>query len=244
MNEKDFTIINMQLAVFFEKTLDNPEGLHLKLNEKLGNIFDQAPMVISIPKDNPELSMVPVVQMNSSDNYACNIAYARADFIKSGKGVQALDDMSNDFVDKSSGFVNIFLENNSRINRIGVITRYFVRSDSPDDKISKLLNKDFISLQCGSVVETHITNATRIVEDDGDEINVLLSLNRMSKNIFGVGSDLNGFEIMFDINTAPEKMSYYVEKINGEFVKSFIENNIERGNPNDIINLIYGNEKK
>jgi hypothetical protein len=241
MEEKDITILNSQLAVFFVQPLDKPDALFPQLNEALGNVFDQTPLVLPIPKENG-LSGVPVVQMRSSGAYSCNLAYARADFFKLGRGVQSFDDIKNDFSKKSFDFVSFFTEKGIAVNRIGFITRFFIRSSNPDEHIARVLNSAFTNLQNGGSARTHearVTHVARFLDADGIEINHLISLSKTRANIFGAGSDVEGIELMLDFNTALERAGEYAKRISPAFVCAFIRGNSEKIEPQKILNLIY-----
>jgi len=240
MEQGDFTLLNAQLAVFFERNLKKPESFYSELDKELGSIFDQTPIIIPIPEDDPNLGGVPVVQMRSSNPFACNLAYARADFLCLGKGSnQRFDSVQEYFLEKSENFVQFFRKKDYKIKRIGFITRFFILSDNADKRISMSLKPSFFESQKGDVIETHITNATTFTDEETEiKTNFLVSLNRTKSTIFEVGSDLDGIELLLDVNTSPEKFDEYVEKVDANFVRNFIERNTAMMNPGKFLEIM------
>ena len=72
-------LISIQIALFTEKSISRPDLVYNNINEKLGDIFNDMPMIVNLPADVP--ADVPRVQAKSENgNFSLNVSLNRVDF--------------------------------------------------------------------------------------------------------------------------------------------------------------------
>jgi hypothetical protein len=233
--EKDEILINSQFAMFFEQPISRPDLLVSELNNVMGNIFDQIPIIIPVP---PDLVDVPVVQMNSSNGvYSLNIARGRADFFHAGVGEQKFADIKNDF-QKEVETLYEFFSSKTKIKRIGFVTRFFFDEEKQDEIIAKLIDKDFRNLHNGKTQEAYVRYVSRI-NLNNLEVNNFTAIEKFFARITGVGDNIKGILVTRDFNTNPEKN--YSDKFSKEKIKNFITQGENWFNLDKIKNILWKN---
>jgi hypothetical protein len=236
--EKEEILINTQFAMFFEQPIARTDLLVSELNNVMGNIFDQIPIIIPVP---PDLVDVPVVQMNSSNGvYSLNIARGRADFFHAGVGKQKFADIKNDFQGEVEKLFNFF-SNKFKIKRIGFVTRFFFEEEKQDEIISKLIDKNFRDLHNGKTQEAYVRYVSRINFNDL-EVNNFTAIERFFARISGLGDNIKGILVTRDFNTIPEKN--YSDYFNKEKIKDFIAKSEGQFNLDKIKDILWSKEKK
>lgn len=225
--QKEEIIIYSQLALFFGEQLQKPEEIWIELNKQFGGIFNEkiAPIIIPVPNQ-PQLNDVPIVQLRTDDGlYTCNIARGRVDFFIAGAGKEKYEDIKTDLLEKFEIFSDFFL-NNTKINRVGFINRFFIEDSEQDKTISKLLNDNFTKIynqetSSDNTYEVDIKYISRIKVADFD-VNNHISIGRFFANISGQGTNIKGISIIRDINTIPEKNSENINLFSVEKIKDII----------------------
>jgi hypothetical protein len=236
--EKEEILINSQFAMFFEEPISRPDLLVSELNNIMGNVFDQIPIIIRIPTD---LVDVPVVQMNSSNGvYILNIAYGRVDFFHAGVGKQKFADIKNDF-QKEVETLYEFFSSKTKIKRIGFVTRFFFEEEKQDKIISKLIDKNFRDIHNGKTQEAYVRYVSRIIFNDL-EVNNFTAIEKFFARISGVGDNIKGILVTRDFNTNPEKN--YSDYFNKEKIKDFIAKSEGQFNLDKIKDILWSKEKK
>lgn len=190
-------ILNFHFAFFLRDIVDRPDALFGDLNSSLLNIFDAMPQIIPVPREvSPE---IPVVVLRSENNeYVCNIARSRIDFI-----LQRIDDnksnqsLLNDFRIKVSGLIKYILEK-KEITRFGKVARFFYQDNTA---IRTIKNKYFnntvdgveeLSLRFNKKTPQYGYNINDILEITAADI---LTFPTIQKGILiqrDINNDLNG----------------------------------------------------
>lgn len=204
--DKPEILINTQTAFFFEKILEKPEGIWESLNNELGGVFDQTPIILPVPRDQ-KLMEVPVVQMLSSSGvYSCNISRARIDFFIAGEGEQAFNVKEEEMINMSSKLFN-FLKKDPGIKRIGFVSRFFIKEEKQDEILKNILNKKFIDLHTegeeSAFVESYVKYVQKIKVLNLD-VNNFTTIEKYFANIPSAGENIKGVLVTRDFNTIPE----------------------------------------
>ncbi len=224
---KEEILINTQFALFFDSIIQKPEELWLPLNKEFNGIFNQniPPVVIPVPNQ-PQLNDVPVVQLRTDDGiYQCNISRGRADFFIAGAGKEKYANIKTELLEKFVTFASFFFRE-TKINRVGFVTRFFFEEDNQDKVIANLLQDKFINIfnevtGVNNVHEVDVKYVSRI-KIDGLDVNNNTNINKFYANI-AESTDIKGILVTRDFNTIPEKKSENLNILNSSKVKTFIE---------------------
>lgn len=227
-NTKEEILINSQFALFFDIPIQKPEELWISLNKEFDGVFNQniPPVIIPVPNQ-PQLHEVPVVQLRSDDGiYTCNLSRGRADFFIAGSGKEKYSNIKSDLLEKFVNFSTFFFRE-TKINRIGFVTRFFFEENNQDKVIAKLLQDKFVRIfreatDVDNIHEVDIKYVSRITIDNLD-VNNNTNVNKFFANITDVGANVKGILITRDFNSIPEKKTEYKDILNSNRVESFLE---------------------
>ena len=137
MENGEYTLLNAQLAFFFKERQERPDLLYQPLNEAVGEIFQNTPIVVPVPNE-PNLDTVPIVQL-SAGKHRINIARTRMDFFLTGTGMQTFEDVRTDFVKKVDALKGVLETKDVAVKRVGFVRRYFISDTNAGDRIGTLL---------------------------------------------------------------------------------------------------------
>ncbi|MFH1233418.1 MAG: hypothetical protein V1649_02080 [Patescibacteria group bacterium] len=228
--EKQEILINSQFALFFDQPIQKPENFWQPLNDYMDKVFDQTPIILPVPND-ANLNEIPIVQMKSmSGIYSCNISRGRVDFFHAGEGEQKFSDIKDNLIKEVSNLFIFFNDKQTKIKRIGFVTRFFMEDEKQDETISILLNDNFKKIHNGTVYETYIKYVSRD-KIKNLKINNYTTIEKFSANISKKGNNIKGVLITRDFNTIPE------ENYKDEFlleIDKFIEKSEEKFNLENI----------
>ena len=190
----DMTVINIQLALFFQEPINRPDKLISSINEKLDNLFDSAPIIFPYAEAPIEF---PAVQLSSVDKeYNCTISKSRIDFIFNPKsGITDFSNIQDEINKKEKRFIEAVFNSPdiTNLNRIGHVIRYFVEDESP----SETLKNFYIKKELDNLEELTIRYNQRISVMDYPVNNVTQLIT--GKKRIG-NADVKGFIIEQDIN--------------------------------------------
>ena len=190
------SIVNLQLALFYQQPEFRPDTKMNQVNMDMGNLFDAMPQVMSLPAEVPH--DIPRVQMKSGNNkYNCNMAPARIDFILNGnnQSEEAWPEIVQDFKAKIALFIKSTLTH-SKIIRFGVIGKFFMSDKTPSLTISrKHLKTD---LQSAEEINLRFNKSSSM---HGMKLNNITSINTAFSDTFGVTE--KGIFIELDTNNIP-----------------------------------------
>jgi len=192
------SIVNLQLALFYQQPEFRPDTNMNQLNMDMGNLFDAMPQIMSMPAEVPH--DIPRVQMKSSNNkYNCNMAPARIDFILNGNDQN--EDVWPEIVQDFSAKIALFLKSTmsrSKIIRFGVIGKFFMPDKTPSHTISrKYLKTD---LQSAEEINLRFNKSSSM---HGMKLNNITSINTAFSD--SSGSTEKGIFIELDSNNIPSK---------------------------------------
>lgn len=221
---KEEIIVQIQLAFFFESVIQRPDEFVVGLNESMGGIFNEVPVILPVPNA-AQLLGVPLVQMRSQNGvYSCNIARNRVDFFIAGEGKQKFIDIKDDLLEKSKQYYNFFASR-ANIKRLGFVAKFFIQEENPDSAIANLIKDDFRVIHGGKIHQSYVRFVTRTQVREL-ESNNNTTVERTAASIEGVGIDLLGVLITRDFNTVPD--IGYQAKINSSLIAEFINESESR----------------
>jgi hypothetical protein len=190
-------IVKLQLALFFENPISRPDNLMGPINSDMGNLFDAMPQIIPIPMEAP--LDIPRVQLRSENNqYNCNIAGSRIDFILNGNNTDEVNwpDITKDFIAKVNLFTKSVL-NNEKVTRFGLIGNFFM----PDKSSSASVTRKYLKIDLNSAEEINLRFNKRGASH-GLDLNNITSINAAA--IFEAnGQPDKGVFIELDVNNIP-----------------------------------------
>jgi len=189
-------LLQMQIALFFDKIEDRPDKLMDKIDDALGGVFDQMPTILPIPPDAPP--EVPSVIMNSSNGiYNCNIARSRIDFqINYANSHNSISINIEEFVEKARPFASLIF-GFKNITRFGLVGQYFFRNSDPLKKIQK----KYLKNDLGDLEELSIRYNKRF-EHNGILMNNLVEVSKGAYMENGRAQQFGVF-IQRDMNNIP-----------------------------------------
>ncbi len=242
--------VNFQFAFFFDESIRPDLFLSDLIKEKeLGDVFDQTPVTIPIP-DEPQFDITPIVQFNSQNNlHGLNISRKRADyFAYSSDRVNnfSFDEIKLNLIKNVLRILDFFKKNNVSINRIGFITNFF--SEEEPINLNNALEKRFRAIYLGtprSVNLDYIARHNFLINDFDVFINNRILIKKGDVEFFkNNNSEIkNGFLIVRDFNTVPEKNSFYKDKFSNLIVENYINKCIEIFNNQELEEYLYGDKK-
>lgn len=234
MKERDVTIVNIQLALFFDPVFARPD-LAMDVIRKDTGVFDGAPVVMPVPEGSAFDSAHSVL-LSSTDRCSLSISRQRLDFYFGGKGLETLEDNVGKFLEISEKIISTFQQQKyANITRIGYIVRYFVKDSGKGSVLAPLVNPPMLETR-GKPLEVFLRVVNRISMGDV-ELNNNVSLEGATVGV-REGEDAGnheGFMIVRDYNTIPE------QKIN--LSKILFRKLVDTANKNqdikELLKLIY-----
>ena len=178
----NITVINIQLALFFQEPINRPDKLISPINENLKDLFDSAPIMLP-SKDAP--INVPLIQLSSENKkYNCNIANNRIDFFFNPIiEISDFSDIQNEIEQKEKLFIKAIYESTeiSGLNRIGHVIRYFIEDENP----TETLKKSYFKKELGNLKDLKIkyTNDDSFMGFSINNITQLLPGGRIIENV-------------------------------------------------------------
>lgn len=217
-------VLNYQLAIFFNKSLDRPDKFFDSLNEAIGNLFDRMPQIIPLPNEVPP-EIPRVTAANSSGVYSCNVAVNRMDFtIQVADSKFSESEAITDFIFKTRLIVKN-IPSVYEIVRVGIIGNFFEIDRSSAINLSKKYSKKDL----GNLHEFSI-RYNKLSQDFGYVFNNVFSSSSAELNVKGINS--NGVFIQKDVNNMPSEnimkrddVTEIINKKMKEFTSDFIERN-------------------
>lgn len=221
-------LINVQVALFFERNLERPDLFANRVNSRMNNMFDAIPQIIALPEGIP--ADIPSVQMHSTkqDNHF-NVSKSRCDLILSPELLSqtSLSATATNLQNTVYDYFKSVLEEKIGIVRIGVIVTAF---EAIDDAANSVVDKYFVSK--AKIKEASLrVNIAGVAEKL--ELNNVLEISDGNMENENLGINESGIVIRRDINNVPEKgntlesknlksvwrkaMSYCSDKKMGEF---------------------------
>lgn len=245
---KKIIFINTQFALFFSKSIERPEILLPDFIKEMGDVFDQSPLTIPV-LNSPEFGNVPIVQFTSSNGlHACSFARQRADyyhFSSDTKKQYNFDEIKDDFINNVEKYFNFF-SIQTKINRIGFLTKFFVKDEQQGKIIANLIDNNFKNIHGGDVRGAKLQYISRIKIKSGEFIlNNSTTIEKTKTVLFEDSKKIpqDGILITRDFNTIPEKTEEYKEKFTIEKVKQIIKEGEENFKLDEISKLLWTEEK-
>lgn len=110
---------------------------------KLGELFDEAPLIVPLP-DDPDFDEAPAVLVKSSAGHVLKIARKRIDLIIGTRSnEEAYDNVRAVLLEHAEGLhgklMAFFKKHSNKINRFGFLATFFYKHEAPEAIIARLL---------------------------------------------------------------------------------------------------------
>lgn len=188
-------LAQLQFALFFDAVENRPDRLANKVEDVLGEIFNQMPTIIPLPSDAP--SDVPAVIMQSSDgNITCNVSRSRIDLLMN----KNYNDSISVGLEESINLIKTFISaiySYKNIVRFGLIGRYFCEENDPVNKIKSkyicngLTDLDELTIKFNKKFLNNGYTFNDLVEINNGVINI----NGVNQNVIFIQRDMNNIPV-------------------------------------------------
>lgn len=214
-NEHEQVVLNVQMGLFdFANRLLYPENKWVLIRETMKGDFDDTPLIQPVA-DTPENSNRSIVHMASRNVYSMDIARSRVDFIMAGKGLQTLEQIWNDFYERSLVVASMFFEQAPR--RVGLVVRAFYIAENPHEVASRTLNDEIVAKNPSSVFVNQVEQTT--LGGLGANSTTEVSSSTIA-TISGLTGQHKGVQVTRDLNIA-EGVAWKASK---ESISDFLSN--------------------
>lgn len=241
--------ISTQFALFFGDTIDRPEIYISDFTKEMGDVFDKSPLTIPIP-NSPEFVNTPIVQFTSSNGlHACSFARQRADYYhysSDRKKQYEFNEIEDVFCKNVEKYFNFF-STKTKINRIGFLTKFFIKDEQQGKIIANLINDDFKKIHGGDIRDAKLLYISRTkTKNEEFMLNNSTMVEKTKTILFENSKEIpqDGILITRDFNTVPEKMLEYKGKFTVEKIKQTIKEVEENFKLDDISKLLWTNTQK
>lgn len=190
-------VVSLQFGLFFSEPIFRPFSVFEDLNRSMMHIFDGNPQMLDLPPDLPP--DVPLVTFRSENKkYVCNIARGRIDLLVQRTGVEPSNtEIVADFNAKAEAFAR-YVSSKAKLNRFGLICRYFFRCANPVEVIgNKYIKLPHCDLSELTVRYNSPSSFGRI------KINEIVECVTARLKLMNETSEHEGVLVMRDINNAP-----------------------------------------
>lgn len=197
MEGNEQIVLNVQMGLFdFANHLLYPENKWVLVKETMKGDFDDTPVIQPV-EDIPENSNRPIVHMASRNVYSMDIARSRVDFVMAGKGPQTLEQIWNDFYERSLVVASMFVEQAPR--RVGIVVRAFYIAENPHEVAARILNDKIIAKNPSSI----LVNQVEQMILGGFEANSTTEVTSSTvATISGLEGQRRGVQVARDLNIA------------------------------------------
>jgi hypothetical protein len=197
MEGNEQVVLNVQMGLFdFANRLLYPENKWVLVRETMKGDFDDTPLIQPVA-DTPENSNRPIVHMASRNVYSMDIARLRVDFVMAGTGPQTLEQIWNDFHERSLVVAGMFVEQAPR--RVGLVVRAFYIAENPHEVASRILSDKIVAKNPTSILVNQVEQTTL----GGFEANSTTEVNSTTvATISGLKPQLRGVQVARDLNIA------------------------------------------
>lgn len=193
-------LINIQVALFFDKYLERPDLFANRVNSRMNNMFDAMPQIVPLPEGAP--AEIPTVQMSSTkqDNHF-NVSKSRCDLILSPELLSqtSINAAATNLQELVHSYFKSVLDENIGIIRVGVISTTF---DENEDAVHSIVDKYFVSKVKMKEASLRVNICDNV---DGIELNNVLEISDGNLANENLGINQSGIVIRRDINNVPQE---------------------------------------